>query len=309
MDKAIGIDKGIGIAIDKEGEMVMTMEHLATTVQQLANKVEYLEEQLKKANLHISTINTSIRRGTSGNNNNNNNNNNTNTVMGSRKKCMLTRLNGLLNDSSSSEGDGRGEGAVVPSMNIDTFIAYLANMPCDVERVVDKNSAEVIVDLVADGLRHLLSKHQQQEQGFVAPIASFTDHPGALYMFGHGDLKSNTDKSNAEESVAKWRLCTPDMFSRFVSRVHACVGIQCNRWREKNVGPPRPLFESMVNSNGTENSEKIGGEGKGGGRREPRDPRTMAKYQKISVKIYSINLDSVGLMARTKKLLCGLLCN
>jgi len=65
----------------------------------------------------------------------------------------------------------------------------------------------------------------------------------------------------------------------------------------------------MVNSNGTENSEKIGGEGNGGGRREPRDPRTMAKYQKISVKIYSINLDSVGLMAKTKKLLCGLLCN
>ena len=299
--------------IDEEGKCerggggggTMTMEHLVTTVQQLANKVEYLEEQLKKANLHITTINTSIRRGTSGNNNNNNNN----TVTGSRKKCMLTRLNGLLSDSSSSEGDGRGEGAIVPSMNIDTFIAYLANMPCDVERVVDKNSAEVIADLVADGFRHLLSKHQQQEQGFVAPIASFTDHPGALYMFGHGDLKPNTDKSNAEESVAKWRLCTPDMFSRFASRVHACVGIQCNRWREKNVGPPRPLFESMVNSNGTENSEKIGGEGNGGGRREPRDPRTMAKYQKISVKIYSINLDSVGLMAKTKKLLCGLLCN
>ena len=298
MDKAIAMD-------EEGGGMMMTMEHLAMTVQQLANKVKGLEEQLEKANIHISTINAIIRRGESSNNNNNNNN----TVTGSRKKCMLTRLNGLLNDSSSSEGDGIGEGAVVPSMNIDTFIAYLANMPCDVERVVDKNSAEVIADLVADGLRHLLSKHRQQEQGFVAPIASFTDHPGALYMFGHSNPTSNTDKSNVEESVAKWRLCTPDMFSRFVSRVHACVGIQCNRWREKNVGPPRPLFESMVNSNGTENSEKIEGEGKGGGR-EPRDPRTMAKYQKISVKIYSINLDSVGLMARTKKLLCGrLLCN
>jgi len=272
---------------DRRG--MMTIEHLTITVQQLANKVEYLEEQLKKANINISTI----RQGTTSIN--------TNNTMESRKKCMLTRLNGILIDSS--EGDGRREGTVVPSMNIDTFIAYLANMPCDVERVVDKNSAEVIADLVADGFRHLLIKHQQQQQGFVAPIASFTDHPGALYMFGHGDTKSNNDKSNAEESVAKWRLCTPDMFSRLASRIHACVGIQCNRWREKNVGPPRPLFESIANSNGSGNSEKIG---EGG--REPRDPRTMAKYQKISVKIYSINLDSAGLMTRTKKLLCGL-CN
>lgn len=246
------------------------MTHLVSIVQHLANKVDYLEKQLEKTNLNISAN----RRWTSSSS--------STTTTGSRKQSVLMRLNGL--SDSSSEGGARG--VVVPSMNIDTFITYLANMPCDMERVVDKNSAEVIADMVSAGFHHLLIK--QQQKGFVAPIASFTDHPGALYMFGSNEESPPT---------SNWTVCTPDMFSRFAARVHACVVIQCNRWREKNVGPPRPLFESETNSNGT---EKIG--------REPRDPQIMAKYQKMSVKIYSINLDSVGLMTRTKKLVCGI-CN
>ena len=52
---------------------------------------------------------------------------------------------------------------VVPSMNMDAFMAFLANMPCDAESVVDKKSAEVIADLVIDGIETFAHNIRQNQ--------------------------------------------------------------------------------------------------------------------------------------------------
>lgn len=168
---------------------------------------------------------------------------------------------------------------VVPSMNMNAFLAYLANMPCDVESVVNKNSAEVIADIVIDGHRTLCAQYSAKSAQFIAPITnvSVNDSPNTLCLF--------------DSTVSKWIVCTPEAFSKFATHVHACVVIQCNRWSEKNVGPPRTFYTATSDS--PEKPTPV------------RDPLAMAKHQKISTKIYSLNLGSIGLMSRTKKLVAG----
>lgn len=165
---------------------------------------------------------------------------------------------------------------VVPSMNMNAFIDYLANMPCDAENVIHKKSAEVIADLIIDGYRNLCAQHSDKSNSFIPPIlnVSNNDEQNTLCMF---DTNGST-----------WIVCTHEHFSQITQRVHSCVVIQCNRWREKHVGPPRSFYSN------TSDAPK-----------EPileRDPRAMAKHQKISTKIYSINLKSTGLITRTKKI-------
>jgi hypothetical protein len=168
---------------------------------------------------------------------------------------------------------------VIPSMNMNAFITYLANMPCDAESVANKNSAEVLADLVIDGHRNLCAQYSAKSTKFIAPIATISgnDSRSTMYLFDSTD--------------SKWIVCTPEAFSRFATRIHSCIVIQCSRWSEKNVGPPRPLYTATNDS--PEEPTPV------------RDPRAMAKHQKISTKIYSINLGSKGLMTRTKKLVGG----
>ena len=215
-----------------------TISHLSNIVHQLSRKVEKLEAALESVTTRTGA---SLRPRTS----------------------TLETLARMNND-------------VIPSMNMNAFLAHLANMPCDAESVVTKNSAEVIADLVIDGHRNLCTQYSAKSAKFIAPIAnvSVNDSQTTMYLFDTTD--------------SKWIICTPDAFSRFATCVHSCVVIQCNRWREKNVGPPRTFYTATSQSPEEPNPE--------------RDPRAMAKHQKITTKIYSLNLGSKGLMARTKKL-------
>jgi hypothetical protein len=167
---------------------------------------------------------------------------------------------------------------VVPSMNMDAFMAFLANMPCDAESVVDKKSAEVIADLVVDGYRNLCAQYSAKSTQFIPPIINVS-------MEGTNKVLFIFDNANG----GTWVICSMELFSQFVKRVHACVVIQCNRWREKNVGPPRPFYTDTIESLDEPYPE--------------RDPHAMAKHQKISEKIYSLNLDSNGLLTRIKKII------
>lgn len=175
----------------------------------------------------------------------------------------------------------------LPSMNMDAFLNYLTCMPYDVENVVDKKSAEVLAEIVINGHRSLCAQHSNNSTKFIAPIASVSvnNSTGTLCLF--------------DSTESKWIICTPEMFSLFARRVHACVVTQYNHWREKNMGPPRPRYTTTTSSATTSPGSSDGSEP------EPnpvRDPRIMAKNHKITAKIYSLNLGSAGLMARTKKL-------
>ena len=170
----------------------------------------------------------------------------------------------------------------LPSMNMDAFLNYLTCMPYDVENVVDKKSAEVLAEIVINGHQSLCAQHSTKSTKFIAPIASVSvnNSTGTLCLF--------------DSTESKWIICTPDMFSLFARRVHACVVTQYNHWRKKNMGPPRPRYTTTTSSSSSDGLEP-----------EPnpvRDPRIMAKNHKITAKIYSLNLGSAGLMARTKKL-------
>lgn len=211
---------------------------LLKVVQQLTNKVSQLELALGK-------INTSANRTVRGH------------TSSTKRNDIVSRLN---------EGDGS-----LPSMNMDAFMEFLAHMPCEVESVISKKSAEVLADLVSYGCQQIRAR-QKHCVGMALPIASFADCPHTLFVFDDGE----------------WQICSPVLFSRFAVRVHQCVMAQCDRWREKNVGPPRPLCVVT-----------------GDVKMPARDPRAMAKYQKISTKIYSLDLSSERLMARTKSLVCA----
>jgi len=168
---------------------------------------------------------------------------------------IVTRLN---------EGDGS-----LPSMNMDAFIDFLTQMPYEVENILSKKSIDAIADLVTIGCKKLRARHHDQD-GIVLPIASFTECPTMLFIFD-----------------TEWRICIPSLFSQVIRRFHVCIIKQCERWREKNVGPPRPLC--VVTSDTPP---------------PPRDPCAMAKHQKISAKIYSLNLSSARVISRTKTLVC-----
>jgi hypothetical protein len=170
---------------------------------------------------------------------------------------IVTRLN---------EGDGS-----LPSMNMDAFIDFLTHMPYEVESIISKKSTDVIADLVSDGCQKIHTR-QKHREGMALPIASFADCPSMLFIFDDD----------------KWQICSPALFSRFTVRFHVCVMMQCDRWRNKNVGPPRPL-------------RVVAGDTK----MPARDPCAVAKHHKISTKIYSLNLSSTRLMARTKSLVCA----
>lgn len=165
---------------------------------------------------------------------------------------IVTRLN---------EGDGS-----LPSMNMDAFIDFLTQMPYEVENILSRKPIDVVADLVTNGCKKLRTR-----KGMVLPIASFPDCPNMLFIF-----------------ETEWRICIPALFSQIIRRFHLCLVIQCERWREKNVGPPRPLC--VVTSDTPPPA---------------RDPRAMAKHQKISAKIYSLNLSSVRFISRTKSLVCA----
>lgn len=167
---------------------------------------------------------------------------------------------------------------VIPSMNMDAFLAHLTHMPCDAETVVHKNSAEVIADLVLDGYRNLCAQYSAKSCQFIPPIVnvSLEGSHKTLLIF---------DSTNG----GKWNVCSMELFSQFVKRTHTCIVIQCNRWREKNVGPPRPFYTDTTESQNDPYPE--------------RDTHAMAKHQKISEKIYSLNLDSNGLLTRIKKII------
>jgi hypothetical protein len=211
---------------------------LLKVVQQLTSKVSQLEAALDK-------INTGTNR----------------TARGRTSSTKRNDIVSRLNDGDKS----------LPSMNMDAFMEFLTHMPCEIECVISKKSAEVIADLVADGCQKIRTR-QKHCVGMALPIASFVDCPHTLFVFDDGE----------------WRVCSPILFSRFAVRAHRCVVAQCDRWREKNVGPPRPLCV-------------VAGEAE----MPARDPRVMATYQKISTKIYSLNLSSERLMTRTKSLVCA----
>jgi len=164
---------------------------------------------------------------------------------------------------------------VLPSMSMDAFVSYLGRMPCDAECVVDKNSAEVLADLVIDGQRNLCAQYSAKSDEFIPPIVNVS--------------VDNSSKTMCifDSATSKWITCSTDMFSIFARRIHSCVVAHCERWREKNMGPPIPLFSD------TDTQKPV------------RDPRAMAMHQKITTKVYSLSLGSSGLMARTKKLVGG----
>jgi len=218
-----------------------TVSQLSDIVHQLSSKVEKLEAALAAAT-------ATARTGTS-----------------LRPRSSTLAILARMNDE------------VLPSMNMDAFLAYLARMPCDAECVVNKNSAEVLADLVIDGRRSLCAQYSAKSTVFIPPIANVSIN----------DSSKTTCMCIFDSTESKWITCTADMFSIFARRVHSCVVAQCDRWREKNVGPPLSFYCDA------EPPKTV------------RDPRAMAMHQKITAKIYSLNLGSVGLMARTKKLVGG----
>jgi len=233
-------------------------KRLFDVVQQLVSKVARLEDDMERVTAGLAQATAGLAQATAGTTGRSRDG-------GSRKHGVLARLNGLGNEG------------VTPSMSMKPFLEYLARMPCDAESVTTKTSAEVLADLVTDGIRNL----RKQQPGFVPPLTSVPECPGVLFLFGDAPVSGPT-------AIGEWSICSPVAFSQFTARVHACVVIQCNRWREKNVGPPRPLYSE---SNPVPNPV--------------RDPRAMAKHHNIITKIYSLNLSSGGLMSRTKKLVCA----
>jgi hypothetical protein len=226
-----------------------TVSKLSDIVHQLSRKVEQLEAALASATTMNRTGSSSRTR--------------------SSTLATLTRLND----------------DVLPSMNMDAFLAYLASMPCDVESVVDKKSSEIIADLVIDGYRNLCAQYSAKlansanSTKFIPPIAnvSISDSQNTLCLF--------------DSTESKWIVCTPIIFSKFAARAYACIVNQCNRWREKNMGPPRSFYAA---THGAPEEP-----------RQERDPLIVAKHHKMLTKTCSINLGSTGLMARTKKLVNG----
>ena len=163
-----------------------------------------------------------------------------------------------------NESDGS-----LPLMNMDAFIDFLTQMPYEVENILSDKPVDVVAHLVTNGCKKLRTRHNDRE-GMVLPITSFTECPNMLFIFD-----------------TEWRICLPALFSQIIRRFHLCLVTQCDRWREKNVGPPRPLC--VVTSDTP---------------RPARDPRAMAKHQKISAKIYSLNMSSARFISRTKNLVC-----
>lgn len=188
---------------------------------------------------------------------------NANTTQNTRCHSSSTKGKNIvarLNENNNS----------LPSMNMESFIDFFTQMPYEVENIMSKTNIDIVADFVANGCTKLRIRYNQS-QGMTLPIASFTECPNMLFMFD-----------------TEWQICTPTLFSQLLRRFHLCIMRQCERWREKHVGPPRPLY--AVTSNVPAPA---------------RDPRAIAKDQKISAKIYSLNISSARLISRTKKIVCA----
>jgi len=187
---------------------------------------------------------------------------NANTSKNTRGHSSLTKGNNIvarLNENDNS----------LPSMNMESFIDFLTQMQYEVENIMSKKNIDIVAEFVANGCTKLRIRHNQS-QGMALPIASFTECPNMLFIF-----------------ETEWRICTPTLFSQLLRRFHLCIMTQCERWREKHVGPPRPLY--AVTSNVPAPA---------------RDPLAIAKDQKISAKIYSLNISSARFITWTKKIVC-----
>jgi len=197
----------------------------------------------------------------------------------SQLETAIDKINAnIKRDTKGRSSSRKGESIVtrlnesdnsLPAMNLDSFIDFLTQMSYDAENIMSKKNIDIIADFVSNGCTKLRNRHTRC-QDIILPIASFTECPTMLFMFD-----------------TEWRICTPALFSQVLRRFHLCIMSQCERWREKNVGPPRPLH--MVTSNVSAPA---------------RDPRAIAKDQKISTKIYSLNISSTRFISHTKSLIC-----
>ena len=188
---------------------------------------------------------------------------NANTTRNTKGRSSSTKGNNIvarLNESDNS----------LPCMNIESFIEFLAQMSYDVENIMSKKNIDIVADFVSNGCTKIRIRHNQH-QGVVLPIVSFTECPTMLFIFD-----------------AEWKTCTPTLFSQLLRRIHLCIMTQCKRWREKNVGPARPMYLTTPNVP-----------------TPARDPRAIAKDQKISAKIYSLNISSARFISHTKNIVCA----
>ena len=158
----------------------------------------------------------------------------------------------------------------LPSMNMESFIDFLTQMSYDVENILSKKPVDIVGDFVAYGCNKIRNQPNQCK-GISLPVVSFPECPTILFIF-----------------ETEWQIVTPALFSQLLRRFHVCIMTQCEKWREKNVGPPRPLNAVMSNMPAPE-----------------RDARAIAKDHKISSKIYSLNLSSARFISRTKSLICA----
>ena len=218
-----------------------TTKQLLEVIQNMAKKINKLEENVEKLSKRISFKAT--------------------------KKSILDTLNSRTSN-------------IVPSMTLETFTSFLSKMKYNIigngngeDTMKGANIEQIMCDIFLKGYETLCERNTTS---LILPIVCFKEQPNIIYVY---------------KNDMQWSICLPEMFSNLVARLHSCVVIHANKWRDENV----KKINGIINTSNDTNALEINNI------KTTINTKNMEIYEKLSTRIYSVDIQSIGFVAKVKK--------